>query len=318
MSQKLEAQIVQVQQNMVRKEKLQTMLQELYKERFPYQKKADKLYEQLRQEELDVKELESMSFKKVFYTVINKLVEKTDQEKKEAVAAKLKYDIAKKELEDIDDKIYTVREEIAQYRYIRKELKDLQKQKQQLVYSKTPVLTEKIDKLSSNLNKLINIEKRLSTAKDISKSLYADIAEAEESLRTAENWAQWDSNRHSSIIVRTVKDTYIEDMMNSLNNVCRNIRRFKNELWAADMKVSITMELIDLAPDSIMSLSKERANMRSAYASIDKLRFDINVAIIKIDEILSTSTESIEKHKAQLDELVKERELKLNSLEDKF
>ena len=84
------------------------------------------------------------------------------------------------------------------------------------------------------------------------------------------------------------------------------------------MKVCITMDLIDLAPDSLMCRAEERVNMRSAYASIDKLRFDINVAIIKIDEILSTSSESIEKHKTKLNKLIKERELKLNSLEYKF
>ena len=226
MSQELEAKILQVQQNMVRKDKLQTILQELYKERYPYQQKADELYAQLKKEELDVKDLEGMSFKKVFYVIINQLVEKTDQEKKEAVAAKLKYDMAKKELEDIDKKLYSVREEIEQYRYLRKELRDLQKQKEQLIYSRTPVLTKKIDKLSSNLNKLINIEKRLSTAKDISKSLYADITEAEECLHKAENWAKWDGDR-SGFIIQGMKDTYIELMIDALNKVCSNTRKFK-------------------------------------------------------------------------------------------
>lgn len=317
MSQELEAKILQVQQNMARKEKLQTLMQELYKERFPYQQKVNALYEQLLQEELDVKELEGMSFKKVFYAIINQLVEKTDQEKQEAVAAKLKYDIAKKELDDIDDKLGTLREEVKQYKYIQKELNDLLKQKQQLIYSRTPVLTEKIDKISSNLNKLSHIQERLSTAKDISKTLYADITEAEECLYKAESWAKWDSSRDPSLIISAVKDTYIEHMMAALNNICRNIRKFKNALWAADMKVSIRMDLIDLAPDSLMCNSKELSIMKNAYGSIDKLRFDVNVAVIKIDDILKTTAESIKKHKIKHDELVYERELILNSIEDK-
>ena len=134
----LDHELQQAQENMLRKSELKKELASLQTEKVPYQEKTEALYKQLQKEDLDVEKLEGMSFRKFLYAIINQLVEKTEQEKKEAVAAKLKYDIAKKELDDIDTRISEVREKLEQLKNTEEDYNKLYLQKNGMAAEKLP------------------------------------------------------------------------------------------------------------------------------------------------------------------------------------
>lgn len=95
-------QLRQLQIQMARARQLEAMLQELHGQR-------DALSEQVRdletvklEEQADVDRLEGRSLAAFFYAVIEKLDEHLDQERREAYAARVKYDAAARELDGVD------------------------------------------------------------------------------------------------------------------------------------------------------------------------------------------------------------------------
>ncbi len=105
MYEKLNDQIRQAQEDIARHKRLENAIVLLKREKAPIERKANALYEMLRKENLDVDKLEKMSFQKMVYSLISQLVERTEKEKKEALAAKLKYDTAKNDLDDIQKRL---------------------------------------------------------------------------------------------------------------------------------------------------------------------------------------------------------------------
>ena len=65
------------------------------------ERKKAELYEQLKKEELDVEKLEKISITNFINTITGRKLEKLEKEKKEAVAAKLKFDTVNEELKNL-------------------------------------------------------------------------------------------------------------------------------------------------------------------------------------------------------------------------
>src|SRR5690554_5146134 len=88
------------------------MLNNANKQKKLLERKKDELYKQLKKEELDVEKLERISLTNFINTITGRKYEKLEEEKKEVIVAKLKYDAVNEELKDLIKDIKAIEENI--------------------------------------------------------------------------------------------------------------------------------------------------------------------------------------------------------------
>ena len=93
------------QQQIVRKQRLEEILNKLEMQRSLLKNKVDELAKILAKEQKDVEKIEGVSLSSIFFNIVGKREERIDKEKREAYAAALKYDNAKRELEEVHREI---------------------------------------------------------------------------------------------------------------------------------------------------------------------------------------------------------------------
>ena len=97
--------LMELQQKVARKKKLESILQELKQQRGELTDKVNLLKQTKLKEEADVDKLQGKSLAAIFYTIFGKKEEKLDKEKQEAYAAVVKYKVAVQEMETIESEI---------------------------------------------------------------------------------------------------------------------------------------------------------------------------------------------------------------------
>lgn len=98
-------QLEEAQQGVFRLRKIDSMLKNLQEEQLSLERKISELKNILDKEEIDVKKLEGNSLAGIFYSILGRLEEHVEKEQREALEAKLKYDQATRDLEDVKHEI---------------------------------------------------------------------------------------------------------------------------------------------------------------------------------------------------------------------
>ena len=93
------------QQQIVRKQRLEEINSNLEEQKDELEKKVEELAQILKKEQRDVEKIEGVSLSAIFFDMVGKREERIDKEKREAYAAALKYDNAKRELEEVKREI---------------------------------------------------------------------------------------------------------------------------------------------------------------------------------------------------------------------
>ena len=102
---KFNDELAMYQQQIVRKKRLEEILNKLRNQRSILERKSEELAKILAKEQKDVEKIEGVSLSSVFFSMVGKREERIDKEKREAYAATLKYDNAKRELEEVNREI---------------------------------------------------------------------------------------------------------------------------------------------------------------------------------------------------------------------
>ena len=101
-----------LQQKIARKNHEETKLKQLYIQREELSGKVYELKKSKLEQQKDVDQLEGGSLSSFFYAIIGKKEEKLDKEREEAYAAKVKYDVASRELSAVEEDIARIETEI--------------------------------------------------------------------------------------------------------------------------------------------------------------------------------------------------------------
>ena len=202
-------QLRQLQAQCARKKKLEATVEELRVQQKAYAARAEELQQIMSDEQADVDRLEGRSLSAFFYNVIGKMDEKLTQERKEAYAARVKYDAAAREL-------FGIEEDLKRYEA---ELDSLQGCEDRYA----SVLREK-------------------TAVDAGSAAVACADQILSELDSAEDWGTWDLIG-GGLITDLVKHGHLDEAQAAVENLQTQLRRFKTELADvtidADIQVSI-------------------------------------------------------------------------------
>ncbi|MEL7659049.1 MAG: hypothetical protein AAGU75_24420, partial [Bacillota bacterium] len=309
MYQEINEKMKQAQQGIARSHKIDAMLNELEKEQEMLCSKTKELKAIMEREKYDVEKLEKTSIASVFYSILGSLDEHINKERKEALAAKLKYDQAVRDLDDVKDQISKLNSERTSYVDCQSDYDRLYAQKKEELIRTADETAQKILELINSLNlACINYNEITEAINAGNKVLYSlDIAL--EHLSSAEGWGTFDL-LGGGLISDLAKHSHIDEAKAETEATQSLLRQFKTELAdiSLDSDIFIEMEgfakFADFFFDGLITDWFMQSRIQNSQDSVYAVKSQVLSILEKLGDMESQENSNIEHMEAEIDELV--------------
>lgn len=245
--------------------------------------------EQLRQEEEDVDRLCGMSFSSFFYTVIGKKAEKLEQEQKEVLEAKLKYDEAVLASEDLRQEVEECRAKLGKVHYSEAEYNSLLRQKAAILREHYPDIAEELNGLTDSATEANQRLKELNEALFEGKGALAALQNAEEALESAKRWGTYDM-LGGGMIATHVKHDRIDRALSYAHEARKRLVRFQKELQDIGLTASTALNMdgfvkfADYFFDGLLADWAVQDKISNAYAHVVSRLSDVRALVRQLEE----------------------------------
>lgn len=219
-------------------EKWEARLHQLQEELVELERTRNQSRRRLAAEEKDVERLSGASLSAFIYSILGKKLEKLDQEQREALEAKIKYEHAERAVQDVQQQIDQVQQRIREVRNSEADYELLFQEKERRILDSNQELRELADRLAE----LMVQNKELQEALDAGISVQEDLRLAEESLNSARNWGTYDM-LGGGMISTHIKHSRIDGAMEHVYRAENNLQRFGKELRDVGDTLSVDMKI---------------------------------------------------------------------------
>jgi len=226
------------------KNRLETTKTELDAQRKNLLNKVAELEKVKRKEQKDVDKIEGKGLVALFYQIAGNKEEKISKERREAYAAAMKYDAAKRELDGIEADLDYCMAELQKLADSEEEYTRLLEQKKTALKTSGDARTKEIfaleEELASLEHEIIELEEALDAgyaACDTAKQIVSELTEADD-------LADWDIFA-DSLLIDMSKREHIESAQNLVGDLQSQLRRFKTELADVQIQADIKIEIDD-------------------------------------------------------------------------
>lgn len=179
----------------------------------------------LEAEEKDVERLTGISISNFLFTLAGKIGQKLDEEQREAVAARLKYEEAERAVRDAQLQIALIDRQLLEVSGWKQDYDRIFKEKEQQIFEGNAELRELAERQAD-----LGLEaKELNEAIRAGRSVQDDLSRAEEELQSARNWGTYDM-LGGGMISTHIKHSRLDEAMNRIYAAQTNLRRFEQEL----------------------------------------------------------------------------------------
>ncbi|AHF06136.1 hypothetical protein [Desulfitobacterium metallireducens] len=301
--------IEQTQRGIVRLHKLDSILKQLELEQENLRQKESELKGILEKESYDVEKLEHMSIASVFYSILGNLDEHVDKERREALAAKLRYDQVVKDLEDGKYQISKLILERLNYVDCQKEYDRLCTQKKEELLQENGETAKRIFELTDKLNlskfNLEEIREATSAGNEVLDSLNIVLS----SLASAEGWGTWDL-LGGGFISDLAKHSHIDDAKAEVEDTQRLIRKFKTELTDIRISSEIVMEIDGFAKfadfffDGLIADWFMQSQINESQRNVESVKSQVVSIVSKFEHMKDHELANIERLEAEINELI--------------
>lgn len=227
--------LLQLQEQMLRKTHLQTKLREMEMQEKALTAEVQELLDAMKAEDEDVRRLEGRTLAAYFYGVIGKREEKLNQERREAYAARVKYDAAVRSLTSVREDIRALLVENRLLSDCSDEYQRLMRKKREIVKASGCAEGEEILRLEE---KILGTRKEIEELRDaISAGQQALVLarEVRKELGDAESWSDWDL-LGGGLLSDVAKHDALDTAQELIERLQIQLRRFKSELGDVDIR----------------------------------------------------------------------------------
>ncbi|WP_055108319.1 hypothetical protein [Paenibacillus ihumii] len=221
-----------------KKEKWEQRHQQLKEELAALERAREEASRRLAAEEKDVKQLTGLSLSNLLYTVLGKKLEKLDQEQREAIEAKLKYDEADRAVQHIEQQIAAIEKQLAEVRFWKLDYDQVFEAKERQVLEQN----EELRTLAEEQAALSVQNKELEEALQAGRSVAHDLDCAIEKLRSAKNWGTYDM-LGGGMISTHIKHGRLDEAMDYLYRSQNSLRHFEKELRDVGEQLPVHTEI---------------------------------------------------------------------------
>lgn len=293
--------LLKVKTQMRERERLFKMLNNAKEEKRILEEKKENLYKQLKKEELDVEKLEGISLTNFISTIIGRKAERLEREKKEVIAAKLKYDLVNDELMDLMKEIQALEKSIQSMGDLEFEYRNLIARKEKMLKSMDIGVSSRLDRITEEESILMDQRKELEEAIYAGEELLISLDRVNKSLDSAGNWGTWDI-LGGDFFATMVKHSKIDEAKREISRAQSLLSRFHRELEDVGGGVDIDIEIgsfltfadyffdglfADLAVQSKINDAKEKVADTKARVNtiIRNLKKELNETKGRIEEL---------------------------------
>ena len=300
-----------LRQQVARKKQLEPIVADLRQQQTQLSQHAKELERILRAEQADVDRLEGRSLAALFYEFLGNKGEKLDAERREAYAARAKYDLAVRELASVEAQLQATQAELAGLQGIEDQYEQALREKTAALKAADGTDAENILKIEERIAFLHAQKAELQEAIAAGQKADRTAQQALASLDSAEGWGTYDL-LGGGMIASLAKHSKLDDAQYAVELMQRQLRQFKTELadvsiqadldirvdeflhfadcffdsWFADMAV---LEKIDTFRKQIQAVQKQIANaldrlqalQERAEKEIDRRSQNLNDYILK-------------------------------------
>lgn len=304
----------ELQQQAAMKNRLETILKELKKQREQLQDRVDELADIKEKEQLDVERLERRSLTNYFYQVVGKLDERLTEERQEAYQAAVKYDAAYSELQAVEADIRTKELEYGRVRRSNERYQEVLKEKQEAVkLSGVPEAAE-ILRLEAQITSLDMQIKELNEAISAGNNAEHFADSILKSLSSAEGWGTWDI-LGGGLIADMAKHSHLDEAQGQVERLQGALRKFKTELSdveiIAGMQVNIDgfLRFADYFFDGLFADWSVMNCISEAQGQVKNVKGQISFLLGKLNRASTSVKAEQTTAKSRLQELVKKAAL---------
>lgn len=298
-----------LQQKLSRKKHLQSLLHELHIQRKELEDKVNRLKTIMEKEQSDVDRLEGRGLTALFYGIVGKKEEKLNEQRREAVTARAKYDVVMQEMDLVQRRIGRYEDELASLKDIEMRYAYAMKQKVQLLKSTNTPVAEKILQYEEQISGFENQKKEIheaisagTKAKNIAEQVLSELDDAE-------GWGTWDL-LGGGLISDLAKHSSLDDAQEEIEHLQVQLRRFKTELAdvtiRAEMQVNIDgfLRFADYFFDGLFADWAVLDKIEESQSEVKNIINQIQAVLDKLASMLAIAEKEQKTVKVLLDELV--------------
>lgn len=230
----------ELQAQMASKNRLETKLNALRKQKAELEEKVAELESIMYKEQSDVESLERRSLAKFFYQVVGKMDEKLTRERQEAYEAAVSFEVASKELAAVKEDLRAVELEYGRVRRSKEMYEEVLQQKIAAMKLQGTPEAGRIEQLEEELTQLAKQEKGVSEAISAGQSALSIVDSILKSLSEAEGYGKWDM-LGGGILADVGKYGSLEQAQHKVERLQIALRRFQTEL--VDVKLEVDIQI---------------------------------------------------------------------------
>lgn len=305
-------QLEEAQQGIFHLQKIDSMLKHLRREQYSLEEKVVELKKKLDKENLDVQKLEKKSLSLLFYSVLGNIQERADKERQEALAAKLSYEQAVRDLEEVKSEIFRLYSQRDQYADSQQRYDSLYAQKKEMLLDSGSETAEAILAASNQVAQGKNRIKEIREAYGAGQDVINCLDNALSSLGSAKNWGVWDV-MGGGLLADLAKHSHIDDAKAQAQRAQTLLRRFNAELADVHISGHFSFEtggfakFADFFFDGLIADFVMQSRINNSRESIGRVRGQVQSVLSKLREMEIQEIAAVKELERTIDQLVVER-----------
>lgn len=281
---------------------LSAQLDDLYHQREEGQARLDEAAENLRNEEKDVEDLERLSFRALWTALTGDKEERLSRERREALAAKCKYDQAAEDLRYLEQKVTALIGERNGLQQIPHTLEHLWSEKADLLKARGGTVGEELTALDRERAELDGQAKELREAISAGENARRLLEAVQTDLDSAANWGTWDM-LGGGMLATLAKHDRLDSAQTNISAAQRALPAFRTELAdvgrmeVPDVEIGSFATFADLFFDNIFADWYVQTGIRAAQEGISDAYRELCAALDR----LRRAREAVEKRREKLE-----------------
>ncbi len=183
----------------------------------------------LDKEDRDVKQLENLSIKGLFYTVLDSKEEQLQKERQEFLAAKLKHDQSRYQVDALTREATDLKAQLSRLGDVDARYQSVLAQKADLLAHSDDPQAKKLLELSDKLADAQSESHEIREAIDAGQAASDGLRHVVDAMRSASGWGVWDM-LGGGLIATAVKHSRMDEARDAAYHVQDLLRRFRREL----------------------------------------------------------------------------------------
>lgn len=302
----INAEIIEIQGELRKKDKYQKQLADYERELEVIEKTLSQLRVTFEAEKEDVEKLEGLSLTNLFALLSGTKDEKLAKEKEEMIAERHKLEEAAKTKMEIEDAMLGIRNKLYNLKDTEYKFHRLLMQKENMVKTSSSPFAARVLELSEQEGNLKAYMTELDEAITAGERVESALIQAMESLKKAENWGTWDMFGGGTI-TGVVKHQHIDQSEAYLHQAQTSMRQFQKELLdvqeQANLEINISgmLKFADFFFDGFIADYMVQGKITG---SLDQTRSHYD----KVHDLLKKLRAQLEEEETELGNIQKEKQ----------